>query len=351
MTKIQVSGSVPRQARVRATFLGYAMKALRGMPRPVQRVVLNGASAGELPPVADFVRMLEIAGEMPDPGPTHAELVARFPELAAVEVSEPEIEGVPARLYRVPGRDAEAALVWVHGGAFVQGTLRMAEAHWTGLTLAARGIPVLSLDYRKALHGVTYPAPSDDVLAGWHWAVANPDLLGVPAAKMHLGGASAGANLAAGVAKRARDGEGRLPASVVLAYPAVHPELSGWDAAGLAAIRDEPSAVYFSPEWIRDLSVHYAGAAGLSHPYAFPGQGDLAGTPPTLIVNCERDTLRGSGQLYAEQLRAAGAEVTVHLLSGAAHGTLNEPFTEAGSRTVELITDWLAPKPPGQRTD
>jgi acetyl esterase len=262
MTNTQLSGKVPGQARRRATLLGYAMKALRSLPRPVRRAVLGGASAGELPPVADFVRMLEIAGDMPNSGPAHAELVARFPELAAVEVSDPEIGGVPARLYRVPGLAADAALVWVHGGAFVWGDLAMPESHWTGLTLAARGIPVLALDYRKALHGVRFPAASDDVLTGWSWAVNHPERLGVPAAKMHLGGASAGGNLAAGVAKRLRDGQGRPPASVLLAYPAVHPELTGWDEAGLAAIRDEPSAVYFSPEWIRDLSVHYAGRRG-----------------------------------------------------------------------------------------
>ncbi|GGR13326.1 esterase [Actinoplanes ianthinogenes] len=341
----QVSGVVPRQARGRATVLGYAMKVLRGLPRPVRRAVLGGAGAGELPPVADFVRMLEIAGDLPDSGPTHAELVARFPEIAAVEVEDPGIDGVPARLYRVPGRAAEAALVWVHGGAFVSGDLAMAEAHWTGSMLAARGIPVLSLDYRKALHGVRFPAASDDVLAGWGWAVSHPERLGVAAGRMHLGGASAGGNLAAGVAKRLRDGAGRPPASVLLAYPAVHPELTGWDEAGLAAIRDERSAVYFSPEWVRDLSLHYAGDAGPADPYAFPGVGDLAGTPPTLIIDCERDTLRRSGELYAEQLRAAGAEVSAHLLAGAAHGTLNEPFSEAGQRTVDLMTEWLTPRP------
>src|SRR5689334_3081995 len=83
MTDTQLSGAVPGQARARATLLGYAMKALRTLPRPVQRAVLNGAAAGELPPVPDYVRMLEIAGDLPNPGPTHAELIARFPELAA----------------------------------------------------------------------------------------------------------------------------------------------------------------------------------------------------------------------------------------------------------------------------
>src|SRR5687768_2615423 len=126
--------------------------------------------------LADWLSVLE-AGlpQGPDVAEITTGLLARFPELAAVAVTEPEIAGphgeVAARLYRRPDVAPAAALVWAHGGAFVAGDLNMAEAHWVGLALAARGVPVLSIDYRKVLHGVTYPVPSDDVLAAWSWAV------------------------------------------------------------------------------------------------------------------------------------------------------------------------------------
>ncbi|GAP57117.1 hypothetical protein AHiyo6_36820 [Arthrobacter sp. Hiyo6] len=42
----------------------------------------------------------------------------------------------------------------------------MPEAHWVSLHLASRGISVLSLDYRKALHGVRYPAHRMTFLPG-----------------------------------------------------------------------------------------------------------------------------------------------------------------------------------------
>lgn len=59
----------------------------------------------------------------------------------------------------------------------VSGCLDTYESDWVASALAARGLPVLALDYRKALHGVRYPVPRDDVLAGWHWAVKQPERL------------------------------------------------------------------------------------------------------------------------------------------------------------------------------
>ncbi|MEU4694026.1 alpha/beta hydrolase fold domain-containing protein [Actinoplanes sp. NPDC023714] len=314
------------------TVLGYAMKGLHRLPRTLRRAVLLRAAGGDLPAVPDYVRMLEIAGDLPETGPTDAELFDRFPQLAAVTVTE-QPAGVPAMLYRGPGTPA-AGLVWVHGGAFVSGSLRMAEAHFTALALAARGIAVLTVGYRKALRGVRYPAGSDDVLTGWLWAVMNADRFGVPAERLHLGGASAGASLAAGVAKRLRDGAGQPPASLALIYPSVHAALPPWEPAELAAIRGR-RAVFFSPEWVAAMSRHYCDDLG--DPYAFPANGEVAGLPRTLIVNCEHDTLRSSGEAFADRLRAAGVPVTVHLAPNAVHGCLGEPFTVAATEVIDVM--------------
>ena len=118
----------------------------------------------------------------------------------------------------------------------------MPEANWVGLALAARGVPVLSLEYRMAIDGVHFPAPSNDVLAGWLWAVEHTAELG-EVASLHLGGASAGANLAAGVTKRLRDTDGPLPATAVLVYPIVHRELPPFSDALQAAL-DRDGAVF-----------------------------------------------------------------------------------------------------------
>jgi acetyl esterase len=58
--------------------------------------------------------------------------------------------------------------------------------------------------------------------------------------------------------------------------------------------------------------------------YAFAAlAADLTGFPRTLIVNDEYDTLRASGEAFAEQLAAADVAVRVVLVPGVLHGHLN----------------------------
>lgn len=274
-----------------------------------------------------------------------AELTTHFPELAGAQVEDIVIEGphgeVPARLYR-PSGPASAALVWVHGGAFVFGDLDMPEAHWVGLVLAARGVLVLSVEYRKSLRGIHFPVPSDDVLAGWLWTVAHSEELGVAPERVHLGGSSAGGNLAAGVTKRLRDGAGPMPASLVLAYAVLHPSLPApSDELQAALTRIQPVAS-FTPETVRGMSLQFAGSEDtLSDPYAFAGNGDVSGQPPVYLLNSEGDALRASAELYAEQLQAAGVDVCIEFEPGTQHGQLNEPLTEGGQRSLERIANWL----------
>ncbi len=54
---------------------------------------------------------------------------------------------------RMPRRRPGARLVWAHGGGFVAGDLDMPEADWVARTLAARGVTVVSIDYRLAGDG------------------------------------------------------------------------------------------------------------------------------------------------------------------------------------------------------
>jgi acetyl esterase len=260
---------------------------------------------------------------------------------------------VPARLYRRGDlRPAAAALVWVHGGAFVSGDLDMPEAHWVAQELAARGVTVLSLDYRKAVLGVRYPVPSDDVLAGWSWATEHVNRLGVIVDRVHLGGASAGANLVAGVTKRLRDGAGRLPASVVLAYPVVHAELPESAGVDLVGIARRAGDLFFSPDTTRRMALNYVGDAHLfADPYAFASNGDVSGQPPVYVLNCEDDSLRASGHAYVTQLECAGVNVYEETLPRSRHGVLNRPGTDDGCSGIERIARWLIDGPIASTAD
>ncbi|WP_417563432.1 alpha/beta hydrolase [Microbacterium sp.] len=297
-------------------------------------------------------------GPAPDPRPDidTASLQRRFPRLAGVEVDDVEVAGpagpVPARRYRDPSRPARIAFVWVHGGAWLGGDLDMPESNWVALELAAAGIPVLAVDYRKALHGVRHPAPLDDVTAAWAHATAHADaLFGVDASRLHLGGASAGGALAAGVVLRSRDaaagtsgssaGVG-MPASLVLAYPMLYPKLPPNTAETKRLMAKMPTRLRFRPSVVRALAKHYAGARGMSDPSAFPGLvDDLHGFPPTYILVAAIDDLHSSGDVFAERLRAAGVPVELYSERSATHGHLNHPEANSAQRSVKRIIAWL----------
>jgi acetyl esterase/lipase len=262
---------------------------------------------------------------------------------AGVDVTDLTIPGrhgeIRARGYRGPAAPRTGpALVWAHGGGFVGGDLDMPEAHWVAVELARRGVPVLSVEYTKCLEGVRYPVPSDDILDAWLWVTELEPALGVEVDRLHLGGASAGANLCAGVTKRLRDGAGPLPASMVLAYPLLHAQVppAGRDRRG------QRGPDVLSPDVIVDLSENFVGDPRLfEDPYAFPANGNVSGQPPVYILNSETDTLRASGEAYGARLADAGVPVRVEYEPGTVHGHLNDPNDPGAERSIERMAAWL----------
>lgn len=290
-------------------------------------------------PLPEVLRLFRDRGEPADPRNDidTASLVRRFPRLAGVETTELRIDGprgrlVPARLYRDAAAEASGrALVWVHGGAFIGGHLDMPESHWVALELAARGIPVLALDYVKCLGETHFPEPSDDVLAGWNHALAHTEeLFGVPPSAVFLGGASAGGNLTAGATARLRDAAAPVPAGLALVYPVVHP--NGPEASSEV----DPESPHGA------LAVNFAGSAErLADPHAFAALGSVDGFPPTFVLVCEHDGLRPSGEAFARQLADSGVDVVLRLEEGADHGHINDPADPTALPTIEAIAEWI----------
>ena len=110
----------------------------------------------------------------------------------------------------------------MHGGAFQFGDLDMNEARLDSPAVGSPGHPpaVVSVDYRLAVDGVRYPVPLDDVVAAIRWVQAKTTDLGITS--LSVGGASAGANLAAAAALRLRDEDKWVPEHLVLVYPMMH---------------------------------------------------------------------------------------------------------------------------------
>jgi acetyl esterase/lipase len=136
--------------------------------------------------------------------------------------------------------------------------------------------------------------------------------------------------------------EGRPPAAVLLLYPVVHPVLP--DAsdelreklAAAGGLHDFPSPL------MKATVENYLGApASQAHPYAMAALGDLRNYPRSLIINCEYDGLRASGEAFAAALAAAGTDVRVLLAEDVLHGHINSPWLAQAQQTYADMSSWV----------
>jgi len=257
-------------------------------------------------------------------------------------------------------------LVWLHGGAFMFGTIDMAEADHVARSLSDAGTTVVSVDYTLApldalpalgppapLEGMPtpeqmraemeaagprsrYPVASLQTVAAFDWAVHNADRFGASPDRVALGGASAGGNLAAGAAVRLRDRAASVPHLVALVYPVLHAPLPVANAELEGLLAGLPPALTFPPESTDAINSNYLGDAAPDL-YAFPGGNDMTGLASTLIVTADRDRLRASGELFAAELALAGVNVSIVRQRGAMHGYLNEIGDSAAESTLALV--------------
>ncbi|MBA8815147.1 acetyl esterase/lipase [Microbacterium halimionae] len=255
-------------------------------------------------------------------------------------------------LVRVYPADAPtgAGLVWAHGGGFAHGDLDMPEAHAVAETLAATGTTVISVDYRLVGPGCRYPAPSDDIVTAWSWAVSNAPTLGIEVGKLAIGGASAGANLVTGATLRLlHDGAPVRAALAVLAYPTLLAVQPAPGADLRAALDADPVADRFDRTVVREMYEGFVGGPVDEAPlYVVPGIAlpeEVMGFPPTLMINGDVDELRVSGEVFAATLQRAGVSVDVSSEPGTTHGHLNRPAETAASASLTRIAAALAALP------
>jgi len=177
-----------------------------------------------------------------------------------------------------------------------------------------------------------FPLPLDDVITAYREVSARSP------AGVILGGASAGACLAAAATLRAVD-EGLRPAGAVFVYGFFHSE---HPRARDPRQRSRRHRRLTHAPWALDvMNRNYAGSkASLSDRLAFPGGHELGDFPRTLVVNAEHDNMRASGDLFSAELGAAGSDLEHHVLPGTRHAFLNRPALDEFATTISLISAW-----------
>ena len=293
-------------------------------------MALSPAPAAETVPIAQGRRVIA----------RQAAMVAGAQRIGSVErVLVDGATGVlPARLY-VPTEAAEVSplLVYFHGGGWIYGSVDAFD----GLCrfLAERsGVRVLSVDYRLAPEH-PFPAPYDDAVAATLWALDHAAELGADGDRIGVGGDSAGAALAAGVAI-ALARVGRSLKGQLLVYPRT-------DLAHETASRALFDEGYFLTRRFLELAndSYVPDQASRRDPRASVLlEDDLPqGLAAAYVATAGFDPLRDEGEAYARKLAEAGVSVDQRRFADQIHGFLNAVGVGRSARAcVEEIADALA---------
>ena len=269
--------------------------------------MLAAAQAAGIPPLSSGT---------PDQARTN---YLRAPKPAGDELVRVENRAIPGpagdiavRLYADSDASGLPMIAFFHGGGWVLSSI---EGHDSlARRLAARtGALVVSVEYRLAPEH-PFPAPHDDCWAVTAWLAEHGASLDGDPDRVSVAGDSAGANLAAGVALRARD-EGLLLTYQLLIYPCVD------DRQTRPSMVDNASGYFLSAADMAWFWDHFVPAEHRDNPYAIPARAtDLSGLAPAHIQTAEYDPLRDEGEEWAARLNAAGTPATVTRFDGTVHG-------------------------------
>jgi acetyl esterase len=222
---------------------------------------------------------------------------------------------LPLRIYTPPGLGPFPLMVFFHGSGFVVCSLDTHDAMCRNLCAGA-GCVVVSVDYRLAPEH-KFPAAPDDCLAATRWAVMNAGALGADPGRVVVAGDSAGGNLAAVTALRARDEGGPRLVGQLLMYP-----VTDYHVPGTPSMAENAEGYGLTRKGMAWFWDHYLpGPSDAANPLACPLRAsDLGRLPPALVITAEYDPLRDEGELYGAALRKAGVPVETFRWDGVNHG-------------------------------
>ena len=223
---------------------------------------------------------------------------------------------IPLRLYRPLGSpvgDRLPVLVYYHGGGWVIGDL---DTHDTLCRQLANGsgCAVVAVDYRMGPEH-RFPAAVDDSIAALQWIHANAASLALDAARIAVGGDSAGGNLAAVVAIVARDAGGPALALQLLIYPATDQRRTApsHQSNGQGYLLTRDTMDYFHDHYMDSAQDLDWRASPLLHE-------NLKGLPPAFVLTAGYDPLRDEGLQYAQKLTQAGNRSSLVSFERQIHG-------------------------------
>ena len=271
------------------------------------------------------------------PGPEVGEIVDGV--LPAADGSD-----LAYRLYRPASDGPHPVVVYFHGGGWVLGDQQSDEPFCRDLCKRSDAV-IVSVNYRHAPEH-RFPAAADDAFEAVKWVAAHAQELGGIPGQLVVAGWSAGGNVAAVAAQRARVEGGPQLLGQLLLTP-----VTDCDFTRPSYIENAEGYVLTKPlmDWFWD---HYCDPEDRTDPRVSPLRAkDLSDLPPAFIVTAEFDPLRDEGNAYAKALQDAGVPVTHIQARGHTHTSLTmvgvvisgEPLREEMAKGIRQFFEAAVP--------
>jgi acetyl esterase/lipase len=279
---------------------------------------------------------LDLQADVPTLRTNFNELMARIPGPTDVRQSPTTVGGVDAIEVTAPGADADAVILYFHGGVYVIGSAA------TSVPLVAElarrtGARVITVDYRLAPEH-PYPAAVDDARDAYQGLLEQ----GVDPGRIALAGESAGGGLAVATLLALRDAGTALPSCAFLMSPYADLTLSGDSIASRQAVDRT-----LTPEGLRLRIPDYVAGANAADPLISPVFADLTGLPPLLIQVGSNEILLSDSLRLGERAAMADVTVTLDVTDGVPHvfqafAAMLDEADAALVRASAFLTDHLA---------
>jgi epsilon-lactone hydrolase len=248
-----------------------------------------------------------------------------WPVADDIKLSAIDLDGIPGEWSIAPGSDANRVLMFFHGGGYCSGSI---ASHRRMVTEAGRyaGARTLAVGYRLAPEH-PFPAAFDDALVAWRFLRRQ----GIAAARIAVGGDSAGGGLTAALINRLRASGDEKPACAWLVSPWIDLTMSG----STLASKDAADPLIHKP-YLEELATAYLPATlDRKDPRVSPLFADLRGFPPVLVQVGSDETLLDDAVRFAATAGAADVAVTLEIWPRMIHAwPLWNARLEAGRRAL-----------------
>ena len=269
---------------------------------------------------------------------TPQELRVVFENIGASTPIPPDIKcekvnagGVDAEWVSAPNSSPDRAVLYVHGGGYVIGSVNT-HRDLIGRIARASGARVLGINYRLAPEN-PYPAAVEDSVAAYRWMLAQ----GLKPNRIAVAGDSAGGGLTVATLVAIRDAKLPVPGAGVCISPWIDMEGIGESMKTRAEI--DPVV---QREGLLGMAAAYLGGQNPRTPGASPLYADLKGLPPLLIQVGDAETLLDDSMRLNDRAKAAGVSTKLEVWPEMIHvWQLFASFLPEGQQAVDGIGSFL----------